>query len=110
MAFFSNFVVCFSDSKRVGCEGADENLSKQNKPNKVQKSGSEEMKKKNKSKGAPIPIRVACEGDDDMMSISNQNKPSKKVQNGSEEKMKSKSNGAPIPMSYFPVGSGLSRL
>ncbi|KAL3521986.1 hypothetical protein ACH5RR_014820 [Cinchona calisaya] len=88
MAFFSNFVVCFSDSKRVGCEGADENLSKQNKPTR----------------------RVACEGDDDMMSISNQNKPSKKVQNGSEEKMKSKSNGAPIPMSYFPVGSGLSRL
>lgn len=52
--------------------------------------------------------KVGCEGDDHMMSSSH-HKPGK-VQKGSEDKMKKKSDGAPIPMSYFPIGSGLSRL
>ncbi|CDP04409.1 unnamed protein product [Coffea canephora] len=52
MAFLSSFVACFSYSRRVGCEGEDG--SSQNKSSKVQKSGSEKMKKK--SDAAPIPL------------------------------------------------------
>ena len=52
--------------------------------------------------------KVACEGDGHMTSSSHP-KPGK-TQKGSEDKSKNKSEGAPIPMSYFPIGSGLSRL
>lgn len=66
MGSLSNFLVCFSDSRKVRCEDAENG----NRESKVQSAGSSTDQKISKSK----------------------------------------SKGAPIPMTYFPVGSRLSVL